>query len=453
MADLSGLSIAGRVATPSDSDWDEVRRGQNLRIDMHPQGIAFVENVDDVAAVVGFAAENDLKVTGQGTGHGSPALPPLDGTILIRTGQLRGVEVDGESRTATVEAGVRSPELGAAAVEADLCFLPGSSPTVGVTGYTLGGGMGWLGRKFGFACNHVRSIDLVTADGEARRVDADNEPDLFWALRGGGGGYGIVTALQLELVPVTEVYAGLLVFPAELGGDAIKAYRDWTDDVPEEVTSDVRFLRPPPLPTVPEPIRGKALLVFGACIIGGEEGEKLVAPLRELGEPILDTMTAVSPETLSTIAMDPEDPVPSFGHHGVLREFPDEAIDALVEVAGADSGTPLLLANVRQCGGALGRAPEGAGALDKLDAAWTVNGIGVPMAPDSGPPIEEGLDQLIDSMAPWAGEGGYFNFADRPCGVDAILPADTCKRLAEVKRKWDPDDRIVANHAVALTTA
>src|ERR1044072_5739903 len=227
MTDFTGLAIAGRIATPEDSDWDQARAAWNLVADQRPVGVAFAENADDVAATVRFAAENDLKVAAQGTGHGAAPLAPLDGTILLKTERMRGVEVGAGARRARVEAGALSLELAEAAGEHGLCFLPGSSPDVGVTGYTLGGGLSWLGRRHGFACNNVAAIELVDAEGEARTVDAENEPDLFWALRGGGGGYAVVTALQVELLPIAEVYAGALVFPAEVGAEAVRTYRDW----------------------------------------------------------------------------------------------------------------------------------------------------------------------------------------------------------------------------------
>ncbi|HET8593020.1 MAG TPA: FAD-binding oxidoreductase [Solirubrobacterales bacterium] len=451
MTDLSGLSIAGRVVLPSDYDWDEVRQGQNLAVDMHPEAVAYPESADDVSKVVRFAREQGLKVTGQSTGHGSPALPPLDGTILIKTDRMREVSIESGTHTARVAAGVRAPELGIEAIKHGLCFLPGSSPTVGVTGYTLGGGLGWLARKHGFACNHVRAFEVVNADGQIRQVDSKTNPDLFWALRGGGGGYAIVTALHLELLPIPDVYAGVLIFPAELGAPAIRAYRDWTEKVPEELTSNLRFLRPPPLPTVPEPLRDKPLIVIGVCYIGSEsDGEKLIKPIRKIGDRILDTVATIPTNGLSRIAMDPEDPVPSMGHHAVLRELPDEAIEAFVGAAGPDAGSPLLLADLRHAGGALGRPAEGGGALAKLDAAFVMNGIGVPMDPKMAPAIEEGLDRLIDAMKPWVGEGGYFNFADRPCDVSVILPDEICSRLAQVKRSWDPENVILANHSVSV---
>jgi hypothetical protein len=454
LGDLSELSINGRVATPGDSDWDGARQAWNLAADQRPVAVAFVDGADDVAAVIGFARDHGLRVAAQGTGHGAVALGPLDDTILIRTERMRGIEIDPEARTARVEAGALAMELGEAAQAHGMCSLPGSAPDVGVAGYTLGGGLSWLGRRHGFACNRVAAIELVAADGEARRVDGETDEDLFWALRGGGGGYAVVTALELRLLPLAEVYAGALVFPAEVGADAVRAYRDWAEEMPDEVTSIVRFLRPPPVPDVPEPLRDRPLLTIDAACIGSEaDGERTIAPLRELGEPIMDTFAQIPAAALNRIHMDPEQPVPALGHHDLIRELPDEAIDAFVDIVGPDAGSPLLLAELRHVGGALGRAPDGAGALDRLDARFVMLGIGMPMTPELGEAIDARLDLLVETMQPWAGEGGYFNFAERPADVDAILSAETCARLREVKDRWDPDGTIVANHALAPAAA
>ncbi|HST69864.1 MAG TPA: FAD-binding oxidoreductase [Solirubrobacterales bacterium] len=454
MTDFSGLAIAGRVATPNDGDWDQARMAWNLAADQHPEAVAFIESADDAAAVVRFAAENGLRVTAQGSGHGALSLRPLEGTILVKTERLRGVEIDAEAQTARVEAGVLSLELAEAAGAHGLASLPGSSPDVCVTGYTLGGGLSWFGRRYGFACNRLRAVELVTADGEARTVDAENEPDLFWALRGGGGSHGVVTALHLNLVPVAEAYGGALLFPAEVGAEGIRTYRDWAAGVSEDVTSVVRFLRPPDIPDVPDFLRGKALLTIDAACIGDQAaGEAAIAPLREIGEPILDTFGQIPAPALCHIHMDPEQPVPGLGHHRALRELSDEAIDAFVGVAGPDSGTPLLLTELRQLGGALGRPDPDGGALSHLDAEWVMYGVGMVMGPEMAEAVSGGLDRMHEAMEPWGADGGYFNFADRPCDSDAILPPDVCSRLAEVKRKWDPDERIVGNHSVALDPA
>jgi hypothetical protein len=452
MADFSGLSIRGRVATSDDSDWDEARQAWNLAADQHPSAVALVESADDVSKVVRFAKENELRVSGQGTGHGAVPLGSLEEVILIKTERMRGVVIEGEK--ARVEAGALAEDVADAAIAHGRCSMPGTSPNVGIAGYTLGGGLSWLGRKYGWACNRVSAIELVTADGEARTVDSSSEPDLFWALRGGGGGFAIVTALHVELLPVAEAYAGSILFPAELTSDGVRAYRDWTASVPEEVGSMIRMMNLPPLPDVPEPIRGKRFLAIAAACIGSqEEGEGAIAPLREIGEPLMDTFGQIPAPGLTRIAMDPEPPVPGLGHHCVLNELPDEALDAFVEVAGPDSDSPLLLAELRHIGGALARPAENGGALDKLDGEFVMLGIGLLMDPALRDPIMGQLDKLAETMDPWAAGGGYFNYAERPCDVDAILPEETCTRLSHVKRSWDPDDLIMSNHSVALATA
>jgi FAD/FMN-containing dehydrogenase len=450
LTDFAELALDGRVVTPADSDWDQARSPWNLLADQNPVAVALVQNAADAAAVVNFAGGHDLRVAGQSTGHGAVALAgSLENAILIRTERMRGVEIDPDAQTARVEAGVLSLELAEAAQAHGLCFLPGSSPDVGVIGYTLGGGLSWLGRRHGFACNRVRSIELVTADGKTRTVDGDNEADLFWALRGGGGDYAIVTALHLDLLPIAELYAGTLLLPAAAGADGVRAYRDWSKTVPDEVTSIVRFITPPDIPDVPEPLRGTPLLTIGVAFIGDrEEGERIVAPLREIGEPIMDMIDWMPTAGLSKIHMDPEQPVPGQGHHALIRELPDEAIDAFAGRAGPGSGSSLLLAELRHLGGALGRPAGDGGALSKLDAGFVMFGIGMPMTPELGKAIEGDLDGLEEAMRPWSAEGGYFNFAERPAGAESILPAEVCTRLAEVKRRWDPEGRIVANHAV-----
>jgi FAD binding domain len=454
MSDFAELSIDGRIATPNDPDWDEARAAWNLVADQRPDAVAFVESAGDVARTVSFAAKHGLEVAGQGTGHGAVALDPLDGTILVKTERMRGIEIDRDARTARVEAGVLVLELSEAAQAHSLSSMPGSAPDVGVIGYTLGGGLSWLGRRYGFACNRVRAIELVTADGEARTVDAENDPDLFWALRGGGGGYAIVTALQLDLVPIGDIYAGALLWPAEVGADAVRTYRDWAETVSDDVTSVVRFLRPPPVPDVPEQLRDVPLFTVDAACIGGQaEGEAAVAGLREIGEPIMDTFGQIPAEGLCRIHMDPEQPVPGLGHHRPIRELPDEAIEAFTALAGPEAGSPLLLAELRQLGGALARPDENGGALSHLDAEFVMFGVGLPMTPELGQAIEAQLDRLHAAMEPWAADGGYFNLAERPCAADTILPADVCARLAEVKRRYDPDGMIVSNHAVALEPA
>jgi FAD/FMN-containing dehydrogenase len=454
MSPFTELSLTGRVATPADPDWDQTRLAWNLAADPHPAAVAYVEGADDIAAVIRYAAAHELKVIGQTTGHGAAPVGPVEDTIVIKTERMRKIEIDREAKTARIEAGVQAMELAVAAQEAGLCFLPGSSPNIGVTGYTLGGGLSWLGRRYGSACNRVEAIEIVTADAQSRRVDRESEPELFWALRGGGGSYAIVSALHLRLLPIAEVFGGALVFPAEVGAEAVRTYRDWAATAPEEITSRIRFLRPPPLPDVPEPLRDKPLLTIDGAFVGDlDKGDDLVAPLREIGEPIMDTFARMPVSGLGRIHMDPEPPVPVLAHALLVRELSNEGIDAFFERVGPQAGSPLLLAEFDQLGGALGRPAEVAGALSHLDSDYVMFAAAIPMNPDLGAAIVEALNALEDALSPWAGEGAYLNFAERPSDIEAIFGSAVCDRLAAVKRRWDPDGIIRANHVLSLSSA
>jgi len=449
IAQALGDELEGDVVAPGDSGWDDARRAWNLTADQNPAAVAFVTSADDVAATIRIARDGGLGVAPQGTGHGAAPMGPLDEVVLVKTERMNRVEVDADAHTARVEAGVLWLALLEACDPAGLAALAGSSPDVGVVGYSLGGGLGWLGRSHGLACNSVTGFDVVTADGEARRVDADSEPDLFWAMRGGGGNFAIVTAMDIALVPAREVYAGSVVVSAESAREIIQGYREWAAGVPEEMTSIVRLLHLPPIPEVPEPLRDRPVVTIGACYLGSEdEGVELLAPIRALAEPIMDLFTAMPASGLVRVHMDPEQPVPGLVHGALLGELDERAVDAFVDVAGPESGSPLLSAELRQLGGALSRPAEGAGALSHLDAGFVFNGVGMPMAPGMAEGIHAHLDRVNEALGDWIAKGVYFNFVERPLAFDDLFSSEVGQRLSEVKREWDPDNVIRANHAV-----
>ena len=268
--DLSSLRTRMAVSVNEEADWDTARMGWNLVHDQRPLAVVFPETAEDVAAAVEFAREQGVRITAQATGHFAATLAPLDGVILVNTGRMRALEIDPDARRARIGAGVQWQDVDAAATEHGLAGLAGSAPDVGVVGYTLGGGLGWLGRKHGLAANSVVGAEVVTADGPIRRIDRDTEPDLFWAIRGGGGSFGIVTALEFELYPVRELYAGDLFFPIERAAEVLHAWREWVATVPDELTSVGRVLHLPPIPQVPEPFRGKSFGMVEAAFIGDE---------------------------------------------------------------------------------------------------------------------------------------------------------------------------------------
>lgn len=238
--------LAGRVLSEADEGWDLARRAWNLAADQHPRYVAFPETAQEVVDVVAFARAEGLGVAPQGTGHGAGPLGALDGCVLLSTSRMREVAIDPDRRSARIGAGVKWGEVQAAAAAHGLAGLAGSSPDVGVVGYTLGGGLGWLGRRYGLACNSLLAADVVTADGRMLRVDGEHEPDLFWALRGGGGSFAIVTALELALHPVRELYAGTMFWPLDRAAEILHAWQAWTAGLPDTVTSvgRIRTCRP-----------------------------------------------------------------------------------------------------------------------------------------------------------------------------------------------------------------
>jgi len=315
-------ALTGEVFALGDVGYDQARQAWNLATDERPAVVVMAESAADVAQAVRFARTRGMRIAPQGTGHGAEALEPLRGAMLLRTSRMRSVRIDPVSRTARAEAGALWQDVTVPAGEHGLAALAGSSPNVGVTGYTLGGGMGWLARRYGLAANSVTAAEIVTPNGRFVRTDADHEPDLFWAVRGGGGSVGVVTALEMRLYPVRELYAGALFFPLQRAAQVLHAWRAWTSTVPDEVTSQGRILRLPPLPEIPEPLRGRAFALVEAAYLGDAgTGSELLGPLRRLG-PELDTFAMIPPPALGQLHMDPDQPVPNQGDGASLFRVP-----------------------------------------------------------------------------------------------------------------------------------
>jgi FAD binding domain len=389
----------GDLVLPGDESWDEARRAWNLAVDQRPAAVALPETADDIVEIVDFAREHGLRVAPQGTGHNAGPLGWLDETILLKTSRMRRVQIDPESRRARVEAGVLWMEVTEAAAEHGLAALAGSSPDVGVVGYSLGGGLSWLARKHGLASNNITAIELVTSDGRHVRCDAENEPDLFWALRGGGGNFGVVTSIDFRLFPIAEVYAGWLIFPIERGAEVLNAWQEWTETVPDEMTSVGRLLNIPPLPVVPEPLRGRSVVVVETIFIGDEaEGAELIAPLRALG-PEIDTHALMPASALQTLHMDPEEPIPGKGDGMMLDAFTPEAVARVTDLVRSDS--PLLSVEIRHLGGAVGRTSPDHGVLASLEAEYLMFAVGIPMTPELGEAIERDVALLQRALSRW----------------------------------------------------
>jgi FAD/FMN-containing dehydrogenase len=438
--------LAGAVVTPSDPDWDVARQAWNLAIDQRPEAVVVPANADDVAATVRFARETGLRVIPQSTGHLAAPVGPLAGSILLHTSALSEVAVDPSASSVRVGAGVVWGQVTEALAPTGLAALAGSSPDVGVVGYLLGGGYSWLARQYGLGCSAITAFDVVTADGVARHVTADAEPDLFWALRGGGGNTAIVTSITFTVFPVAQVYGGMLLFPLERASDVLHAYEQWTRDLTDAATTCIRLLRVPPLPDLPEFLRGQAFVgVDGAIDAPDAEAAALLEPLRALG-PVIDTFGVMPTAQLAALHMDPPMPVPAVGDGMILEDLPEEAIQALLSVAGPEADTALLAVDLRHLGGAAGRPAAGGGAVDHLPGRFLLYAVGMVPDPSLAGPLGMQVSAVRSALEPWAAPRDYSNFREVKVDASRFYDEPTLTRLRAIKRAYDPDGLIKTGH-------
>ncbi len=445
--DRKGRAVA--ILTGADPGWDDARRAWNLAVDQQPAAVAVPESARDVLDAVRFARARGLRVAAQGTGHNAGPLGDLSDTLLVKTHAMRGLVIDPATQVARAEAGVLWHEVADAAAKYGLAGLAGSSPDVGVVGYTLGGGLSWLGRTYGLSANNVEAFELVTADGHLVRADAASEPDLFWALRGGGGSFGVVTAVELRLFPVTEAYAGLLWYPIERASEVLHAWRELTQTgLPDAFTTTARLMNFPPIPEIPEPVRGRSFAVIDVIQLGTQpQADALVAPLRAM-RPLMDTIAAIPAPALGVLHMDPDHPVPAKGDGRLLSSLPAQAVDRLISLAGPGTGSPLLVAELRHLGGELRRARPQNGALDCIDADYLVFAAGMTPAPELVAPVTAHIGAVMGAMAPWAARQMYLNFAETSRDPASFWNPQVYHRLRRVKTAVDPHNLIRANHPI-----
>ena len=437
------------ILTPGDPGWDDARKAWNLAVDQRPAAVALPRSPQDVAAAIDFARGCGLRVAAQGTGHNAAPLGSLAGTVLVKTSAMQRVSIDPAARVARAEAGVVWQDVVDAAGKHGLAALAGSSPDVGVVGYTLGGGMSWLGRAYGLAANNVEAIELVTADGRLVRADARTEPDLFWALRGGGGSFGVVTAIELRLFPVTEVYAGLLWWPAGAAAQVIQAWRELTQrGLPDEFTTTARLMNFPPIPDIPEQIRGQSFTVIDVIHLGAPaDADHLVAPLRAL-RPSMDTIQTIPVPALGHLHMDPDRPVPAKGDGLLLASLPPRAVDEIISAAGPGPASPLLTVELRHIGGEMRRARPGAGALAAVDADYLFFAGGLAATAQMASAVGARVAAVMSAVSPWAAGQTYLNFAESSRAPASFWDPQTYGRLRRIKASVDPADLIRANHPV-----
>jgi hypothetical protein len=427
----------GDVVAADHAGWDAARRGYDTAADLRPAAVVEVRSLADIQTAMMFARAQGLGVAVQSSGHGAAALAPLDDALLLRTSALTGAQVDAEARSARVYPGTTWGELAAAAGAHGLAGLAGTHDSVGVVGSTLGGGLGRLGRRYGLACNSVRAIELFTAEGRFVRADAEHEAELFWALRGGGVGAGVITALELDLYPVRDVHAGMLIYGAERAGEVLRAWRTWAADAPRELSTSALLVTLPALEAVPEPLRLRSVVVIEATHLdGAAAAAPLLAPLRALS-PAADTMVTLPAAGLGALYGE-ESATPGAKAHGhaMLSALPDAAIDSLTGLAGPDS--PLVLVEVRRLGGAL--AAPGPGALSALAGEFAVQAAGL-----RSRATDARLAMLAAGLRRWTGRP-YLSFAHSPgSGAGAFAPV-VRERLARVQATYDPHGLMRVRH-------
>jgi FAD binding domain-containing protein/berberine-like enzyme len=442
-------ALDGKLLIPEHAAYAHASLAWNLAIEQRPAAVVLPESADDVAAAVLFAREHGLRVAAQGTGHNPGPLGSLEDTVLIKTERMRRVQIDPAARVARVEAGVLWQEVVEAAAPYGLGSLQGSSPDVGVVGYTIGGGASFMGRRYGLAANMVKAVELVTADGRLVRADRENEPDLFWALRGGGGSFGVVTAIELELFCISGIYAGILWYPVERAGEVLHAWRELTQSrLPDELTTVGRILHFPPIPEVPEPVRGQSFATVEAYHVGDPAtADQLLAPLRALG-PVNDTIATISMPALSGVHMDPDHPAPNGGDGLMLAKLPADAVDEWVTVAGAETKFPLLSVQLRHLEGEFARARPENGALASIDAKYAMYANGVAATPELATAIHTQVEEVKRTFAPYAARHMYLNFAETNRPADTFWTEHAYRRLQRIKADVDPDNIIRANHPI-----
>ncbi|SNT64623.1 FAD/FMN-containing dehydrogenase [Asanoa hainanensis] len=453
-SDLGRLAseVRGPVLAPGDDDYAEETATWNQAQVERPAVVVGATNVADVQAAVRFAGVNDLPVATVATGHG--AVVASDGAVMVNIRRLRDIVVDTPSRSATIGGAVTAKSLIDAAFPEGLAPLAGSSPNVGVVGYALGGGLSsTLGRTYGWAADHVRSADIVTPDGELRHIDAGHEPDLFWAIRGGKGNFGVVTSLDLDLVPTTELYGGGIYFAGEHVGPVIDAFRRLVAESPQELTLSFAFMRLPDHPDVPEPLRDRFTVHVRVAYLGPPaEGERLVTGLRAAAPALADTVAEMPYTEIAAIHQDPLDPVPTYEMSTLLSDFPAAAEQALIDVAGPGVDTPAAMIEIRQLGGALGQDPSVPNAVGNRDARFQLFGGAFGAGPGLGDRFRAPLNAISGALAPWSTGHQQANFLTgydlAPEAVARAYEPATYHRLRDVKRTYDPGNMFRINHNI-----
>jgi len=442
-------ALHGDLLGPADAGFAAACRGFNLAAVHAPDLVVRAAGASDVATAIRWSADAGRSVSVHATGHGSGA--PADGGVLVDTSRLRRLVVDPARATARVGAGVRWQEVIDAAVPHGLAGLVGSAPAVGVVGYTLGGGMGPMARTFGYAADHVRRIEMASATGDLVTATEDREPELFWALRGGKCDVGIVTSLEFDLMPVAGFYGGAIYFAGTDAPAVLSLFAQWAPTLPDSVTASIALLRLPDAPAVPAPLRDTLSVHVRFVHIGDPaRGATLLAPMRAVARPLLDTIAPTGYARIGSVHSDPTEPMPARDDALLLDSLPTAAVDALLDGAGPDADVPLAIVELRHLGGALAREPRVANAVGGRDSAFCLAVIGA-YPPALRDAVDGAIGTVLDAVRPWSPGSRPINFqgsATKPQEVRRAWPEATVRRLARVKDGWDPDRRFRFGYSI-----
>lgn len=444
--------VQGPVIAPSDPRYAEARLAWNRSVNQSPALIVAAASAADVAEAVRYARAQGLGIAVQSTGHGVTL--PADGALLILTAALKDLRVDPAAQTAWLGAGLQWGEVLAETQQHGLAPLLGSSPTVSVVGYTLGGGLGWLGRKHGLAVDSVISFELVSPAGEVIRASAEENADLFWGLRGGGGSFGVVTGMEIRLYPVEMVYGGNLLYPIEDAREVMQRYREWIRSAPDALTTSVVLMNFPPFPQVPEPVRGKSFVMVRGCYAGPlEEGEAALRYWRDWKAPAVDLFGPMPFREVAKISSDPVNPGPSFSTGAWVRELSDEAIDTLIRCHRPQGGPPALtLVEVRHAGGAIARVDPASAAYSHRDAQLVLFCVGMAPTPEAYANAAGLAARMKEELAPALTGGMYMNFVhgqEARARTRQGYSPEAYSKLQALKAKYDPDNLFRYSYDIA----
>ena len=434
-------AVAGPVHVAGEDELRAEMSGFNAAQPADATVVVGAISTADVVAAVMYAATNGLAVGVQATGHGP--CHTMAGALMVSTKRMAAFSIDAAVETARVQAGVRWAPVVEAASAHGLAPLNGSSLGVSVVGYTTGGGLGPMARTYGWAADRVLSFDIVTADGEVRHVTADSDPDLFWAVRGGKGNFGIVTELEFALVRVPTLYGGGIMFPGAAAPDLLHAWRDWSLTHGDETSTSIALLRLPDMEHLPPLIRGQFVVHLRVAHLGDEaSGAALLAPMRGIATPLLDGVRVMPYADVASIHMDPEGPRPGYDASALLRELTHETVDAILGVAGPAVDIPLIMAEIRHMGGAAGITPVGGSAIAGRDAAYNF-GLVAPCPPPLAAIVPAVCDRILAAVEPWSLGRSLVNFSGHrrtPAAIAELWSPEVFARLKDVKRTYDPSN-------------